>query len=169
MLPTDDDDWFAPDVAIAIDSERDPAAIGYHWIPAFIEVPIHFGNRLGPVRRRAFPWTAPTLPLSTNTYALEKSQETHALLCDHGDASAWFAGEAGSMKRIGRPLSVQNRTLASQTSIGQGSLPPISRRQLVRKFRRYKELYREAAPPELGWCAPYLAMMADLMDELELR
>jgi hypothetical protein len=168
VLPTDDDDWFAPDVAIAIEGQRDPAAIGYHWIPAFVEVPMHFGNRLGPIRRRAFPWTAPKFPFSTNTYAVEKSQETHALLGDHGDASGWSIAET-RMKRIGRRLSVQNRTLASQTSLGQGRLPPISRRQLERKFRRYRELYREAVQPELAWCAPYLATMAELMDELRLR
>jgi hypothetical protein len=60
-----------------------------------------------------------------------------------------------------------NRTLGSQTSLAMGK-PALTRSHLVRKCRRYKKLYRKDVTPDLAWCRPYLAMMADLMDQLSV-
>jgi hypothetical protein len=169
VVPVDDDDWFAPDVAKVLEREFDPGATGYRWVSSFIEVPIHFPHRLGLIRRRIFPGTRPRFVCTTNNYALVKRPETEVLLRRHVRASKWVeAQEAGVMKTIDRRLSVMNRTLASQTTL-RLERPTIERSRLIRKYRRYKRLYRRATVPELAWSRPYVAMMAELMDELEMR
>jgi hypothetical protein len=168
VVPIDDDDWLAPDLGSVLESEHDAGAMGYYWIASFAELPLHFGHRVHLIRRRLLPWTPPRWIFSTNTYAMVKGPHTEMLLRSHVLASHWFRGparSARSMKRIERRLSVINRTLASRTSLLAGG--PLSRRQLIRKFRGYRELYRKPAAPELAWSSPYLAMMSDLMDELE--
>ncbi|MGH2991972.1 MAG: hypothetical protein ACRDL1_00340 [Solirubrobacterales bacterium] len=169
VLPADDDDWFAPDVGRALQRAYDSRATGYYWIPGFIEVPINFGHRLSLIRRRVFPRTPLKWICTTNSYALLKRPETKRLLQSHVRASEWFEEQpAGTANRVERRLSVMNRTLGSQTSLGFGK-PGLTRSQLIRKFRRYRALYRRAESPELAWCRPYLAMMADLMDQLSVK
>ncbi|MBI3769726.1 MAG: hypothetical protein HY271_14730 [Deltaproteobacteria bacterium] len=90
---------------------------------------------------------------------------TAPLIDSHVEASRWFVAHPHEVKRLGEPLSVMNRTLASMTSLR--SIP--SRFGLIRKFRRYKRLYRRALAAELSWCEPYVAMMRDLMDELRVK
>jgi hypothetical protein len=168
VLPVDDDDWFAPDVGSALGPELDPTAIGCHWISSFIQVPIHFRHRMGLVRSRLLPNTPPKWVCTTNNYAMLKSAETKPLLASHVEASRWVVrGGAEGMRRIERRLSVMNRTLASQTSLAH-ERSSISRRRLIRRFHSYKTLYRDPADPELSWCRPYVAMMAELMEELRL-
>lgn len=169
VLPCDDDDWFASDVASVLEQEHDARMAGYHWTSSFVEVPMHLGHRLYLVRRRLVPWWRPKFVLTTNNYALPKTPQTEELLRRHVRASQWFvAGGGKSMKRIDRRLSVMNRTLASTTSLGGGD-PRLTRAMLIRKFRRYRRLYRRRVPHELAWCRPYVAMMADLMERLEVR
>jgi hypothetical protein len=72
------------------------------------------------------------------------------------------------VKKIDRRLSVANRNLGSQTTLGVAD-PSMSRSQLIRKFRRYRRLYDRPTPSELDWCRPYLEMMLALMGELEVR
>ena len=64
-----------------------------------------------------------------------------------------------------------NRNLGSQTSLRPTKLHgEIDRARLLRRLGKYKRLYRR--PPwgrGLDWCRPYMAMMAELMDELEPR
>jgi hypothetical protein len=167
VLPVDDDDWFAPDIASVLEGEDDARVTGYYWISSFIEVPTNLRHQLGLIRRRFFPRTRPRYICTTNNYALLKRAETKALLRSHGRASEWFGREAASVRRVERRLSTMNRTLGSQTSLAMGK-PALTRSQLVRKCRRYKKLYDKEVTPELAWCRPYLAMMADLMDQLRV-
>ena len=46
----------------------------------------------------------------------------------------------------------------------------IRRSELLRKYRRYKKLY-EPSPAATIWrgARPYVAMMSELMDELEVK
>jgi hypothetical protein len=170
VLPVDDDDWFAPHAARALEGELDPSASGYLWPSRWIEVPINLGHKLHLARRRLLPRTPPKWLCSTNNYAMVKRSWTKALLESHIRASRWFEGQVsgpdGRVKRVDGPLSVANRTLASQTTLGHRRMT-IRRAELVRKFRRYQRLYDRPLPPELDWCRPYVAMMGELMEELE--
>ncbi|MFI5394687.1 MAG: hypothetical protein ACHQ9S_04065 [Candidatus Binatia bacterium] len=165
VLPTDDDDWFSPRLAKVLEENVDGRHAGYHWPSQFIEVPISLPHQLGLIRRAIFPRTPPKWLCTTNNYAVVMRSDTAPLIDSHIKASRWFIAHPAAVKRLGEPLSVMNRSLASRTSLR--SKP--SRSALVRKFRRYETLYRRALPPELSWCEPYVVMMRDLMDQLRLR
>lgn len=173
VLPVDDDDWFAPDAARILETELVPEARGYLWDSRWIEVPINAGHRLYLLRRRLRPRTAPIWICTTNNYAMVKDAEAKELLGDHMSASRWFeprvSDGTASVKRFEGELSIANRTLASMTSLRIHHPQHRFRRgELVRKYRRYKRLYRrrEATAPE--WSRPFVRMMAELMDELAL-
>jgi hypothetical protein len=166
VLPVDDDDWFAPNVASVLAAAHDDRFNGYYWISSFKEVPIHFRHRLGLIRRRIFPRTPPKFVFTTNNYALPKGTETKPLLDSHVHASERVEdGTVGPLKRLEQRLSVHNRTLGSQTSLAYVH----ERSQLIRKYHEYMRLYKRRGAPGLEWCRPYLAMMADIMDRLKVR
>jgi hypothetical protein len=165
LVPTDDDDWFAPGLAAALEASLDGARVGYYWPSAFIEVPISFRHRLGLINRAIFPSTPPKWLCTTNNYALVMGPETALLINSHVTASQWFVANPGMVKQLGDRLSLMNRTLASQTSFWSVK----SQHDLVRKFHRYRKLYQRPMAPDLAWCEPYVAMMRDLMSALTLR
>jgi hypothetical protein len=177
VLPVDDDDWFSPEVARVVKRELEGAALGSYWIPSWVEVPINIGHTVQLIRRRVLPRTPPKWICGTNSYAMVKGPETEELLESHVKASWWLEdeierGRGGRMKRIDRRLSVANRNLASRSTLRAsrgGDDPPISRSRLLRKFRRYKKLYERPLRSDLEWCRPYVAMMGELMRELEPR
>ena len=172
VLPVEDDDWFAPDAAHVLERELDPRATGYLWESRWIEVPIDFRHRLHLLRRRLLPATPPKWICATNNYGLIKGPGAKELLSSHLGASRSFDRRLqrsdGSVKRIDALLSVANRTLASQTTLGLDK-PTIRRSRLIRKFRSYQRLYERPPPAELDWCRPYVKMMAQLMAELRVR
>lgn len=169
VLPTDDDDWFAPDVATTLAASEGGRAIGYRWPSRWVEVPTSRLHAFYLFRRRLFPWLPFKYFCSTNNYALVKGEWSAELLRAHVPASTWFLEHPPpETVRIARVSSVANRTLASQTTLGFPRRR-IGRREIVRKFHRYKRLYRSTPPPELAWARPYLTMMGALMDELALR
>ena len=169
VAPIDDDDWFAPDLGTRLEREVREGALGCYWTSTFVEVPVDLGHRLGLLRRRLLPGTPPRYTCTTNNYALVKRPDTKIYMRRHVRAGRWVDQEVtDQVDRIDARLSVMNRTLASQTSLGgKGGMP--SRGQLVRKLREYRRLYRDLELPELPWCRPYLTMMADLMDEVAVR
>jgi hypothetical protein len=171
VVPVDDDDWFAPDLAAVLGAEWD-AEPGVHWTGSWIGIPSEFGHRVHLVRRALLPFTRPLWTCESNNYAMLKGQDNRAELAEHGVACEWFDGPGqGAVKKIGRRLSVNNRTLGSQTSLRPTKRRgEIDRARLLQRLRRYKRLYRR--PPwgrGLGWCRPYMAMMDELMRELEPR
>lgn len=169
VAPVDDDDWFAPDLAHALQDAHEPQASGYFWTSSFLEVPIDFGHRVFLLRRALFPSTPPRWLCSTNSYAAVKRPDTELLLQKHTVASERFgAPEQLRVRRIERRLSIMNRTLASQTSLGF-LRPTIRRGELLRKAHRYRALYAAEVMPELAWCRPYVRMMADLMQRLRVK
>jgi hypothetical protein len=169
VAPIDDDDWLAPDLAQALEAAHDPQAIGYFWTSSFLEVPIDFGHQLFLLRRALFPSTPPRWLCSTNSYAAVKSPDTKLLLQKHTVASERFGtSDRQRVRRIDRRLSVMNRTLASQTSLGF-LRPAIRRSELLRKHRRYRALYAAPVAPELAWCRPYVHMMDELMRRLHVK
>ena len=165
VVPTDDDDWFAPGLATALQMAANDRYLGYYWRSAFLEVPISLAHELGLMRRAVFPRTPPKWLCTTNNYAVAMHRDAAPLIDSHVKASRWFTGNPGLVKRLDGHLSVMNRSLASQTSFRSVH----SQAALIRKYGRYVKVYRRPLPPELAWCAPCVAMMRDLMDELRER
>ncbi len=169
VLPVDDDDWFAPDIGETLLRHQDPEAAAYRWPSSFLEVPIGLGHELYVLRRRLFPGAQPRWSCTTNNYALVKRDGMRELAESHMRASAWVDGSAGgAVAWIPARLSLQNRTLASQTSLAYGR-PAVTRSQLLRKHRRYRRLYRRWDAPELAWARPYVEMIGALTERLEVR
>ena len=170
VLPSDDDDWFAPDAGEALRGAAATVdAVGFHWPSRWVEVPTNRLHAFYLFRRRVFPWLRPKFVCTTNNYALVKRDGSETLLRSHVRASAWFDGCApGDVAVLAQPLSIANRTLASQTTLGMPERT-IGRRELVRKFHRYRRLYDAVLPSVPAWARPYVSCMADVMRELELR
>lgn len=177
VVPTDDDDWFAPELTRVLEQEYDGDSRYYYWNSNFIEVPVHLRHRLGILRRRVLPGWPPrgSWICTTNNYAVVKGADSRLLLNSHVAASKAFEEEKGRVKKISRHLSVMNRTLASQTSLGRPRLSSkrewttLRKSELIRKYHRYKKVYEEVTDSELSWCRPYLSMMLDLMHELKIK
>jgi hypothetical protein len=169
VLPADDDDWFRPDVAAVLEREARTGALGYRWTSSFLEVPINMRHELGTLRARLLGPPAPKYLCTTNNYALFASEQTKVLLQRHVQASRWAEAQPpGVVRSIADRLSLMNRTIASQTSLGHLG-KPIGRRRMLRKLPRYRDLYRAPLPPELAWAQPHVTRMAGLMDDLRLR
>jgi hypothetical protein len=165
VLPVDDDDWFSPSAAAALERGWDGWQGGCSWPSTFVEVPLHRRHALGMAARRALPRIPPRWRCTTNNYAVVKGPAARELAASHVAASEWF--ERHDAPRLPERLSAMNRTLASQTSLGhRGS--SISQPALLRRCARYRRLYREPGRAP-AWCAPHVAAMAGLMEELELR
>lgn len=169
VVSVDDDDWFAPNLAEVLEREWGDAR-GVHWNPLWIGVPSDLGHRIYATRRSLLPFTPPHWTCDTNNYGLVKGPESRPLAERHEVATDWFDGPGRSaVRRIPGRLSVNNRTLGSQTSLRPTARRgELTRARLLRRLARYKRLYRRRRwPPEPDWARPYMAMMADLMDELE--
>jgi hypothetical protein len=171
VLPADDDDWFAPDIAAVLDRALGPGVTGVRWRSSFLEIPINLRHQLGAWRARISGPARPR-PLylcTTNNYALFASSESEDLLRRHVQASRWVATQPpGAVPFLDEPLSLMNRTLASQTSLGHLGTS-ISRRRLLGKLPRYRRLYEAPLPPALAWAQPYADQMGALMGELGRR
>jgi hypothetical protein len=170
VLPTDDDDWFAPGVAEAVAPELSGGIELVRWGHAVIEVPLNLAHRLKVTARGVIPAVPRRYSCATNNYALVKSDPERALLLAsrHVRASAFVDSGDGRVRHLTEPLSLMNRTLGSQTSLGVRR-PTISRHRLLRRWRRYRRLYRRPLAPGLEWARPYAAMMDELMQELQPR
>lgn len=169
VLPVDDDDWFSPETAATLQGWLDSDRDAFYWRQNVLEVPINFGHQVFLWRRAWFPGIPPRWRCDTNNYALRKSSDTRELLLDHRRASAWFDDVGRDrVQWLPASLSVTNRTLASKTSLAFGR-PRVTRRELVRKYRRYCKLYAAPLAEELAWSRPYVAEMRRIMNDLELR
>jgi hypothetical protein len=167
VLPVDDDDWFAPEIATVLRQRLDVDAIGCRWPSTWVEVPLDLGHRLHLLAHR---WLGRPLKFicTTNNYALRKGPENRVLLSKHWEASPWFEArrnrpDHGGLRFLDARLSIANRTLGSATVIARVDGP----RDLLRRLGPYRRLYHRRMGGELEWARPYVAMMADLMDELE--
>lgn len=166
VVPVDDDDWFAPDLA----RHLGPVAggEGCRWSASFLEVPIDWGHRLALWRRRLFPGARLKWTCATNNYALPKTAANEPLLTSHVAASRWCDAQAGGMAVLPQRLSLMNRSLASQTTL-HFRRPRLSRATLLARWQAYRTLYAPPREPELAWSAPEVARMAALMASLGLR
>jgi hypothetical protein len=170
VVPVDDDDWFAPNLAEVLEREWESEP-GISWTGTWIGIPSVLEHRLHLMKRAVFPFTRPYWTCESNNYAMVKRPGVKPLLVEHGFACEWFDGEGRqSVKRFDARLNVTNRHLGSQTSLRPTRRGELDRARLLRRLRKYKRLYRRRPWGRgLEWCRPYLAMMAELMDELEPR
>jgi hypothetical protein len=117
VMPCDDDDWTAPHAAEVLAEFFAGAHDRAVWTQNVLQVPldwmhavkIHVGNvwpRLNPPR-----WFC-----STNNYALRKREGNYNLVMSHTLASKELVFDPGIL-RIRRCLTLQNRNLASKTSM----------------------------------------------------
>jgi hypothetical protein len=167
VLPCDDDDWFRPDAALVAQREAGPG--GVRWRSSFLEVPMHLRHQLG-IWRRHLQGPRPEFLCTTNNYALFAAPDARERMRSHLDASAWVGAQpVGAVPFLRERLSLMNRTLASQTSLGRFAGATIRPATLLRKLGRYRRLYDTPLPDELAWAQPYADRMRELMTELELR
>lgn len=170
VVPVDDDDWLAPDLAVRLREAWDGSARGYFWTSHILEA-------RPPGMRWLLDRMRPVTPVpdgsrftcASNNYAFVAGSDAWELGQSHAQASRSFDAQPGAVRRLPLALSLQNRNLSSQTVLSWGR-PTIPRRRLLRRFRRYRALYgRVALPGELSWARPSVDAMADLMAELKPR
>jgi len=168
VLPVDDDDWFAPGTADALEAARRPDRALYRWESVFLEAPIDLGHRLYLWKRRVLRMT-PKWICTTNNYAVVRTPESEPLFQSHIRASAWVHQNPGGVGALYGKWSTMNRTLASRTTLKlmrPEECRPLSLKTLLRKYRQYGGLYRRTSAPGLEWQRPYLTMMDALMRDL---
>ncbi len=171
VMPTDDDDWFAPHAAEALERMRPPDITAYVWEASFAETPDVVRPPPLPHPPRAVALDAAGMELlhqqlrdGEEREHLRPARRSHA-------ASAWVDGAApGEVLYLPDRLSMVNRTIASRTQLSAGdrshpSTPAEMRRKLARYRRRYGRIDLSDAP----WARPYVAMIAELTGELEPR
>jgi len=167
VVPIDDDDWLAPDIARQLTSSMDEDIDGCHWHRDFLELPavglekykrfIKFDL----LRRPRRPWSC-----STNSYAFRYRDGLYSQLVSHVHASRYFDRNPERVKFVDQHLSLMNRSIASQTSLNWEK-PGISRRQLLRNYESCRDTYDRVRHQFPAWCWPYLDMMSHLMRELK--
>jgi hypothetical protein len=166
ILPVDDDDWFAPNVAQEIRQAVEPDRAGYYWIREVISPSRRrrkLRNVLWPRRRRG------SYTCKTNNYAVINTPELRPLVGRHTDASEFFDAHPDRVRRIPKTLAIQNRNLASRTALAW-KRPTISREELVQAYESYANLYAGwELPRDLRWAQPYMDRMAELMREVRVR
>ena len=158
VLPVDDDDWFAPDVAEVLGGlER--GAVAYRW----------------PVRSSSVPSLGHAPYLSGAGFSLAAA----AVLLHDEQLRAAEGGRGREARREPRRACEPGRsgsggrdcgagaaerdepTLASQTSLGWLSRD-LSQRKLLRRYRAYRPLYAEARPSLPDWSREYVDLVAAL-------
>ena len=167
VVPVDDDDWLSPEIGARLLAERDRALQGFHWNRYILETPR---------RPRRWPWARERRWADTsrhtcasNNYAIRNLPELSVAIGSHMRASEIFDANPGRVTRLDAWLSLQNRNLASQSTLGRAT-SELTRDALIEKFRRHRALYdRWRLPRELAWAQPCLIAMAELMHELRLQ
>jgi hypothetical protein len=167
IVPLDDDDWLAPDLAIRLNHSHEHESAGYLWVREPLEyrsVLAGLRAQVGQAIGRPDRWVC-----KTNNYAVRNEPSFVPLALNHMRASEYFDSHPSEVTRIGATLGVQNRTLASQTSLDPGR-PTISKRKIGALLGKYRTVYRAWTPtPELEWAVPYVELMRRLMDDIDVR
>ena len=171
VMPTDDDDWFAPNAAETVERAQRPGVQFYVWEASFAETPMSFGHRVYLARRLLVPWWSPRWSCSTNTYAMPKGEAGHEPLVNHMEASARVdAAPPGNVLTLPDRLSLINRSIASKSQLRASDRNRRSTRaEMLRKLERYRRRYRRIDLSKTPWAEPYVAQMAELTEELRPR
>lgn len=163
IAPVDDDDWFSPEVGNRLGEVTDPAIFGCHWIRHILE-PERHRRRFKGLLKEAL---TRRVILATNNYAFRNRPGVEILLRDHLSAGLRLQSTPAELRYFHLALSIHNRSMASQTVLAI-TRPTISREELIQIYQQHRQLYaRTFLSPSLRWAKPYVAMMAQLMDELK--
>ena len=171
VAPSDDDDWFSPDLVSVLEPNLDAGYSGACWPTRFLEVPIDWIHEIGLLRGAILASPPSTWTCTSNNHALKNDPEMLPLTASHVAASRWFDQHSGRIKKLDTPLSIQNRHLGSMTSLRfRWKRQGMTRPMLIRKFQRYRKLYASRGlSDELAWARPYVDLVAQLMDELHVK
>jgi hypothetical protein len=167
VVPVDDDDWFAPDLARGLLAAYEPHILGYRWTDYTVEI----GRPLEARLNSLWWWLRGNRPLTcgSNNYGFIKTPQHLPLVTSHGTASRYFDANPARIRRLSGRWSVRNRNPTSQTEMGWRQ-PHVTRAELIETFHTYLRLYaRVRLPRAFRWAQPYVTMMADLMREIEVR
>jgi hypothetical protein len=167
VVPVDDDDWFAPDLAHGLLASREPHIEGYVWNDYTVEIRRPLSARLN------YWWWRlrgnRPLTCGSNSYAITKTPERFPLVRRHGQASRYFDANPALVRRLPGNWSVRNRNPTSQTEMGWRR-PHVTHAELVETFRQYRRLYPGIRLPRaFRWAEPYVTMVADLIREIHVR
>jgi hypothetical protein len=163
VAPVDDDDWFSPHLVSRLTAASDPKIRGYHWIRHILE-PERHRRRLKGLLKEAL---TRKVIFATNNYAFRNGPGVEALLRNHLSASYELHAHPAEFKYVSAALSLHNRSLASQTVLAYGR-PTLTREELIESYEIHRTLYaRTRLSRSLRWASPYVALMAELMDDLK--
>ena len=166
IIPVDDDDWFAPNVAHEIRRASEPGRVGYHWMRQVISPSRRRRKFRIRLRRKKL---GGRYSCATNNYAVVNTPELAPLTLNHKGASEYFDAHPTQVARIPKTLAIQNRNVASQTALAWRR-PRIARDELIEVFHRYRDIYATwKLRPELNWAQPCVDRMAELMEEIRIR
>lgn len=168
IVPTDDDDWFAPDVLHEIRAAMKPGAEGYLWHRQVIST-----SRRRPKRRTWLRMRRKKMgghhSCASNNYAIVKRPDAKPIVTSHLKASDYVDAHPRRFPRIRQYLAIQNRTMGSRTAM-EMKQQTSSREELIERYERYRTVYAEwPLPPGLHWARPSVDRMAELMDEIRIR
>lgn len=166
VVPIDDDDWLAPDLAARITPHLNAAAVLIVWERLALE--------RTPWLRSARRWAGralrrPDYPCKTNNYAVRWRHDRLDITLNHVRASEHAGAHPSDVAKIGGTLAIQNRSLASQTTLAW-KRPAIRRAELIQLFHAHRTIYARWRPsPTLEWATPYVARMNDLMARVSVK
>jgi len=167
VIPVDDDDWFAPTLAAKIRAAGDAQTTGWLWRRTALEYRAPWKRMRRLIGRLV--GSRPEFTCLTNNYAFRLERPRAAAMMNHALATPFFDDPAAPVAHIPELLGVQNRSLASQTSLAWRR-PSIERAALIELFERHRALHASWRPtPGLEWAEPYAAAMAVLMREIAVK
>lgn len=167
IVPLDDDDWVAPDLAVRLQAAYEPGVGRYLWHRELVE-PVTW---LHDLRRRFARFRGrPTANIcKTNNYAVVNTPELRPLTAHHTTACQYFDQHPDGVKRIAATLAVQNRNVASQTTLRKALSSPADRHKLAALVEEHRPLYTRRLRRDLRWARPYFDEMVTLMAELRVK
>jgi len=165
LVPVDDDDWFSPDLANRLREEFDPSISCYYWNRRILEP----GRHLRRIKGLLKEFVTGEVIFASNNYAIRNVGDLARLTGGHTEVYRHFQATRGQVKYLAAALSLQNRSLASQTTLGLWR-QALTRDALIERFDRYRTLYPKTHLSRgLRWAAPYVTLMSELMDALKLQ
>lgn len=169
VVPTDDDDWFAPRLAHEIREALRPEAEGCLWRRQVISATRRRPKRRGWLRMRMKQRMGGRRSCATNNYAIVNGPGVEPLVSYHLEAAAYFDAHPRRMAKIHKTLAIQNRTMASRTALKKRQ-QTTTREELIASYHSYRTLYENwPLPPELLWAKPCVDSMAELMHGIRIR
>jgi hypothetical protein len=166
VVPVDDDDWFAPDLAVRLAREQTEGITCFLWRQMVIERSKRIRKTY--LRLAALVGRGDRVICKTNTFAFVNAPERRAFLSPEL-ASTHFLAHPASVRRIPARLAVQNRHLGSQTTLRQRR-PTVAPERLVELLAQQQARYRSwRLPSDLQWARPYVDLMSELLHEVRAK